>query len=180
MTTSVWLDSPFCLPNPITFFFPGQCGEEEQLQGLVTQHTWGHLNVILNLNLSFKDEGLRKKGFGTAKGDCYKGTKLLMLLHGLTHKPSCRICARCCAGKLPFFICLVSTCLQTMTIREMAWWHKCIHQGKRSENIGHMEKHAESNTSINNLFAMLPKAIPPHLFYGDTAPWCLPTHGART
>ena len=63
-----------------------------------------------------------------------------------------------------FWFCLISTCLRAMTMREMAWWHKCIHHGKISENWGHMLKHAESNTSIPNLFATWTKVIPTLIF----------------
>ena len=65
-------------------------------------------------------------------------------------------------------------------MRGMAWWHNCIHQGKISANIGHMVKHADSNTFIKNLFAMMSKSISGHPLYVDPAPWCLENNGATT
>lgn len=79
---------------------------------------------FINFKWSFMKERLRQNSPSTVRGRCYEWPKLLTPLHthtqGLTST---------------FWFCIISTCLQAMTMREMAWWHKCIHQGKISKKL---------------------------------------------
>ena len=124
---------------------------------------------FIYFKLFFKKEKLRQNSPCAVRGRCYEQTKPLTLLHTHTHTSNSRRDfgfgdLRTHTHTHTFWFCLISTCLRAMTMREMAWWHKCIHHGKISENWGHMLKHAESNISIPNLFATWTKVIPTLIF----------------